>query len=61
MSREDLLIKYKRELKSLKSMEAQYRSIIDDLRKSLKWWQQNAWKATFLSLLNRVKSFIGRR
>lgn len=61
MSREDLLIKYRRELRQAKNMKKAYENVIDDLRKSLKWWQQNAWKATFVSLYNRVKSFLERR
>lgn len=62
MVRDDLLIKRKRELlkrtQLIKRLDNQYKRVIDDLRRQLKWWEENAWKATFLSLLNRLK---GRR
>lgn len=62
MVREDLLIKRKREVliktRLTKRLDNQYKRVIDDLRRQLKWWETNAWKATFLSLINRIK---GRR
>ena len=62
MVREDLLIKRKREVliktRLTKRLDNQYKRVIDDLYKTIKWWETNAWKATFISLLNRIK---GRR
>lgn len=36
-------------------LEIQYQKIIDDLRRTIKWWEKNAWKATFISLINKFK------
>lgn len=42
------------------SLDYQYKTVIDELRKQLKWWQHNNWKLTFLSLYNSIKSKIKR-
>lgn len=65
MVREDLLIKKQRENrlrnKIIRDVDYQYKRVIDELRKQLNWWQNNAWKATFLSAYNRAKSLFERR
>ena len=65
MVREDLLIKKQRENrlrnKIIRDVDYQYKRVIDELRKQLNWWQNNAWKATFLSGYNRAKSLFERR
>lgn len=72
MIREDLIIKRQREQLStlrgqlrekrsiLNSLDSQYKRVIEELRRQLNWWQNNAWKATFLSAYNWIKS-KGRR
>jgi hypothetical protein len=68
--REDLIIKKERERIStlraevrkknalLNSLDSQYKRVIDELRRQLLWWQNNAWKATFLSLYLRLKEVL---
>lgn len=36
-------------------LDRQYKRVIDELRRQLKWWKNNAWKATFLSIINKFK------
>lgn len=50
MPRDDLRIKVLRQ-----EIEDQYKDVIADLKKTIIWWQTNAWKATFVSLYFRIK------
>ncbi len=44
--------------RSINSLDQQYKRVITELRRQLKWWQSNAWKATFLSLINRLRKVV---
>lgn len=41
--------------RAAKSLDLQYKRVINDYIKILKWYKNNAWKATFISLHNRLK------
>lgn len=41
--------------KAYNSVNTQAKEVIDDLRKTLNWYKNNAWKATFISLINKFK------
>lgn len=70
MPREDLIIKRQREqLSSLKaevkekaailnSLDSQYKRVITELRRQLKWWQSHAWKAAFVSSYYKIRKWV---
>lgn len=43
-------------VREIKRLKIGYEQVIDDWKRSLKWWQNNAWKASFLSLINTIKN-----
>jgi len=60
--REDLIIKREREvigfLTYKERLDLRYKKVIDELRRQVLWWQQNAWKATFLSIYYKIKRSV---
>jgi hypothetical protein len=73
MPREDLQIKILREdlskkrklllseVRELKRLKIGYERVIDDLRKTLKWYKDNAYKVFFFWLIEKIKVRFGRR
>lgn len=37
------------------SLETGYKQVIDELRKQVNWWKNNAWKSLFIKLTNMIK------
>lgn len=65
MSKDTKIIIHKREVtklgKELESLENQYKQVILELRRQVKWLKSNAWKVAIVEFYYRLKSLFERR